>query len=256
MNAFQTQLRVIFALTLREINAQQQTLMYGYAWALVDVVLTIGGLLVMKLAIRAFNPAGMAPATFIVTGIIPWYIFHHGYSIPYSALARNKRLLTFPIVTELDIIVAAGLQLLLTYGIIFVVASVVASALENSPPPPQPLAVMLLVLSSWLCGILFGCVLLPLRRLYDPIDKFLHFFLRFGMILSGVFVPITFFPEYIWPYLSWNPMLHVAELIHTYWFSVYHTPIGSSSYLMESLLGLTVVGLLCERYVRWRLPEA
>ena len=254
MNAFQTQLRVVFALTVREINGQQQNLMYGYAWALVDVVLTIVGLMVMKLAIRAFNPAGMPPATFLVTGIIPWYIFQQGYGIPTTALARNKRLLTFPIVTELDIILAAGLQVLVTYGIMFVVGSIISSAVENAPPPPSPLEIMLLVLSSWLFGLFLGCIFLPLRRLYEPIDKFLGFFLRFGLLLSGVFLPITFFPEYIWPYLAWNPMLHVLELIHSSWFASYHSPIASTSYVIECLLGMMVVGLLCERYVRRWLP--
>jgi capsular polysaccharide transport system permease protein len=256
MSVLQTQLRVISALAIREINSQQQNLMYGYAWALVDVALMIGGMLLMKVAIKAFNPPGMPPAVFIVIGIIPWYLFQHGYDAPRSAVARNRRLLAFPIVTELDIILAAEVQLFILYGIMFVICSTIASVFEQSPMPQQPLVIMLFFGAAWLFGIFLGLMLLPLHRIYPPMNKFISFFLRFGMILSGVFIPITFFPEYIWPYLTWNPMLHVEELIKTYWFTAYHTPVGRSAYVVECILGMAVAGLLCERYARWRLPEA
>jgi capsular polysaccharide transport system permease protein len=255
MNVLQTQLRVISALTIREINSQQQNLMYGYAWALVDIALMIGGMLVMKLAIKAFNTPGMPPAVFIISGIIPWYLFQHGYDVPRSAITRNRRLLTFPIVTELDIIVAAEVQLLVLYGIMYVICATIASAIEQSPMPRSPLAIMLLFFASWLLGVFFGLILLPLHRIYAPMNKFLSFFLRLGMFLSGVFLTISFFPGYVWPYLTWNPMLHVEELIKTYWFSTYRTPVGQSMYVVECLLGMAVTGLLCERYVRRRLPE-
>jgi capsular polysaccharide transport system permease protein len=254
LSTAQTQLRVISAVAIREINSQQQNLMYGYAWALIDVAIMVGGLLVMKLAIRVFNPAGMPPATFIISGVIPWYLFQQAYELPDRAIARNKRLLAFPVVSELDLILGAALQLLLTYGIMFVIGTTISSALEKAPPPISPLAIMLYFLATWLFGLFFGFMLLPLRRLYPPMEKFIGFFLRFGLLLSGVFMPITFFPEYIWPYLDWNPMLHVEELIHTYWFTAYHTPVGSSVYVVKCLLGMAALGLLCERYVRRRLP--
>lgn len=256
MAMLQTQLRVISALTIREVNAQQQNLMYGYAWALIDVALTIGAMLVLKLAIKAFNPPGMPPAVFIVIGAIPWYLFQHGYDAPQRAITRNRRLLTFPIVTELDIILAAEVQLLVLYGIMFVICSTIASAFEQSPMPRVPIAIILLFLAAWLVGVFFGLMILPLQRIYPPISKFISFFLRPGMILSGVFIPISIFPEHFWPYLTWNPMLHVEELIKTYWFNTYHSPVGQSTYLVECLVGMAVTALLCERYVRWRLPEA
>lgn len=256
MSVLQTQLRVISALAVREVNSQQQNLMYGYAWALIDVALTISGMMIMKLAIKAFNPPGMPPAVFIVIGIVPWYLFQHGYDVPRTAINRNRRLLTFPIVTELDIILAAQVQMLVLYGIMFVVCSTIASVFEQSPMPWSPMAIMLLFLAAWLCGVFFGLMLLPLQRIYPPMNKFISFVLRFGMILSGVFVPLSSFPEFTWPYLTWNPMLHVEELIKAYWFRTYHSPVGQSGYVVECLLGMAVAGLLCERYVRWRLPEA
>jgi ABC-type polysaccharide/polyol phosphate export permease len=52
----------------------------------------------------------------------------------------------------------------------------------------------------------------------------------------------------------WNPLLHIEELIRTYWFTSYHTPVGSPAYVAECLLIMTFLGLLVERYVRRRFP--
>jgi capsular polysaccharide transport system permease protein len=196
----------------------------------------------------------MPPATFIVTGLIPWYLFSDAYGLPNKAITRNRRLLAFPIVSEFDLILGAACQQLVTYGIMFVLGTTISSAIEGSPFPRAPFAIMLLVLSSWLLGLFLGLALMPINRAFEPIEKFIGFFMRFGLLLSGVFLPITFFPEFIWPYLDWNPMLHVEELIHVYWFPAYHSPVASTTYLIEWLGGLAVLGLLCERYARLRLP--
>src|ERR1700722_14249960 len=112
-----TQLRVIGAIAIREINAQQSTLMYGYAWALVDTGLAVLGLLVLKLVLRGFNPPGLPPATYILSGALVWFMFQHMYALPAQAISRYKRLLSLPLVTELDVVLAASIQIFTTYSI-------------------------------------------------------------------------------------------------------------------------------------------
>lgn len=248
------QIQVISALTIREIQSQQAQLVYGFGWVIFDAVVSFGGMLVMKLAIRAFNPPGIPPITFLVSGLIPWLMFSAIYHSPDGAIARNRKLLVLPGVTELDLVLGCALRILLTYAILFVPAAVIASYVENVPFPRFVLGIFLLFIATWLMGIGFGFVLMILSRLYAPALKFTGFFLRFSLFFSGVIVQITMFPSYIWPYLSWNPMLHIEELLRTYWFTSYHSPIGSPTYVAECLLGMTFFGLLLERYARHRLP--
>jgi ABC-type polysaccharide/polyol phosphate export permease len=53
--------------------------------------------------------------------------------------------------------------------------------------------------------------------------------------------------------MTWNPILHINELMKTYWFQNYNTPIGSPAYVMAWILGLGFVGLSLERFIR-RVP--
>ena len=56
-----------------------------------------------------------------------------------------------------------------------------------------------------------------IQEIYCQADA-LHF--------RNVFV-ITASSTWLWPYFTWNPVLHCAELMRSYWFTVYTTPVGS-----------------------------
>jgi capsular polysaccharide transport system permease protein len=254
LKLLKTQFDVVKALALREIQSQQANLAYGYGWVLFDITLSFIGLLILKLVIRAFNVPGLPVITYLVTGLIPWFLFSSAYIAPAAAIKRNQRLLSLPGVTPLDLVLGSSLQLLCTYGLFFLVAATVSSFYEKSSFPHFPLGVILLFLSCWLIGVSFGLVLMVLTRLYAPAGKFVGFFMRFAMITSGVVISIKMFPESIWPYLSWNPMLHVEELIRVYWFPGYASPVANPAYILECVVVLMCAGLLLERYVRRRLP--
>lgn len=249
-----TQFRVVSALTIREIQSQQVSLVYGYGWVLFDALLSFAGLLIIKLAIRGFNTPGLPPITFLISGLVPWLMFHATYAAPDGVIKRNKRMLLLPMVTELDLILAASIRIFVTFSVLFVALATVAAFYEHTSFPRFPLGIFLLFVCMSLMGISFGIFLMILTRLYAPAAKFTSFFLRFAMIISGVIFQITAFPESIWPYLTWNPMLHIEELLRTYWFYNYHSPVGSPTFVVESLIAMTVLGLLLERYARRRLP--
>ena len=254
LKLIKTQFDVVKALTVREIQSQQTNLAYGYGWVLFDIMLSFTGLLIMKLAIRGFNKPGVPPITFLVSGLVPWLMFHATYRAPGGTLSRNKRLLSLPGVTPLDLVLGTSFQIICTYGLFFVVGATLASFYEKVPFPHFALGIILLFICCWLMGISLGLVLMLLARLYAPAAKFVNFFMRFSMILSGVFLSITFFPESLWPYLTWNPMLHVMELLRVYWFNGYASPVASPAYIVECLVVMVCAGLLLERYARRRLP--
>src|SRR5215469_11291810 len=108
------------------MQSQQANLAYGFGWVFFDAFFGFAALLVMKFAVRGFNRPGVPPFTFIVSGLIPWMMFQASYALPASVIARGKKLLELPMVTELDLVIAAALRVFLTYSILFVVLGVVA----------------------------------------------------------------------------------------------------------------------------------
>lgn len=253
---FKSQLRVIHALALREIQSQQASLVYGFGWVFFDAFLGVAALMIMKFAIRGFNRPGVPPFTFLVSGLLPWMLFQTTYHAPPGAIARGRNLLQLPIVTELDLVFASALRIFVVYSILFVVLAVLAAIGDGIGPPRFPLGVALLFLNMSIMGIGFGFVLMCLNRLYSPAGKFTNFFLRFMLLLSGVIFSITMFPPTILPYLLWNPLLHSEELLRIYWFSNYQTPGISALYVAECSLVMFFFGLLLERYARRRLQPS
>ncbi|HEX4160446.1 MAG TPA: hypothetical protein VHY79_18410 [Rhizomicrobium sp.] len=254
LKLIKVQFQVISALALRDIQSQQANLVYGYGWVFFDAVSAFAGLLILRIAIKGMSRPGVPLIMFLISGLIPWLMFGACYRLPDGAIKKGKNLLLLPVVTELDLVVASAVRTFLTFTILFVVFAVIDSFYEDVPFPRFPLGIGLLFVCMSIMGVSFGFFLMVLNRLYAPAGKFVGFFLRFATIFSGVIFQVTMFPPTIWPYLTWNPMLHIEELLRTYWFYSYQTPIGSPLYVAQCLFGMTFFGLLLERYARRRLP--
>jgi capsular polysaccharide transport system permease protein len=236
------------------MQSQQANLAYGFGWVFFDAFLSFAGLLILRIAIKGFNRPGVPIIMFLISGLIPWLMFGACYRLPEGAIKKGKNLLLLPIITELDLVLASAARIFLTFAILFVSLATIDSFYENVPFPRFPLGISLLFICMSIMGVSFGFFLMVLNRLYSPAGKFVGFFLRFSTIFSGVIFQVTMFPPSIWPYITWNPMLHIEELLRTYWFYSYQTPIGSPLYVSECLIGMAFFGLLLERYARQRLP--
>jgi capsular polysaccharide transport system permease protein len=247
-------LRVVKTLTIREQQTSNANYSGGYACALLEVCLTLGVLMVMKTFLRVFNPPNMPPVLFLLLGGIPWFTFHNTSSQVAGSVMHRRNYLLLPNVTPMDIIIAKALSLLCTYGSIFVVALIGCTYFESAGEPRFLAGAILIYLLAWVLGIGFGLALMALVRVFPPGLKLVSPIWRIGILTSGVYFTITTLPAADWHYLTWNPMLHVSELMRTYWFTTYQSPIASPAYVVECVCGVLFFGLLLERFVRRRVP--
>jgi capsular polysaccharide transport system permease protein len=236
------------------MQASNSGYVYGYAWAIAEVCISLTALTILKVFIHALSPPAMPPVLFLLLGGIPWFTFHNTATGMLQVVSQRRKLLQLPHVTPMDIMLAKGVTTLCTYGSVFIVALVVADYFESGGVPRSAAGLVIIYLMSWIMGMGFGLTLMPLVRVFPPALKLLSVVWRFGLILSGVYFTISAIPPNDWFYLTWNPMLHVCELMRTYWFSSYQTPVGSPFYVGACTTGLLILGLLLERYVRLRVP--
>jgi capsular polysaccharide transport system permease protein len=249
-----TQFNVLKALTIHNLQGQMSGYKYGFAWLILEPLVFIAG---FRLARKFFgglaSPAGMTPLMFYVLGVFPIYLCFAGIKT-FTIPASRSKLLAFPRVTELDLTLAAILASFAIYFLLFWLVAVGVSNYENVWPPQNILEIMLALMGSLIIGTAVGLFFSGLVRVFPPMKQFVGY-LNFAVrMASGMFFCITMIPITVWPYLTWNPVLHLTEMTRDAWFESYVSPIASPAYVAECALGLLLLGLLVERYMR-RIPK-
>jgi capsular polysaccharide transport system permease protein len=245
-----TQMSVITALTLREIYRETAHFSWGFAFQLIEPAVYVAVVSGVHVYIHNLLPAEMTPLLFIVLGVVPEQTFRLTCLSIDNIIRANQQLLSLPRVTALDIVFGKGLQLLITHTLIFCLFAGGTAYYEHVGFPREPLGVYLSFVGAWWIGFSFGLILVPLNRVYPPIERLMLPIIRLIFYTSGLYFTITDVPSWAWPYLTWNPLLHVHELLRTDWYHTYKTPIGSPFYIICVCTVMTFIGLAWERYTR------
>jgi capsular polysaccharide transport system permease protein len=248
-----TQLNVIVALTIRDLQSLMKSYNYGFAWALLEPIMFIGLMRVARSAFKGLTPPDMPPTTFLIVGIIPFYLYVASVSAVYKAVAEPDNMLQFPRVTPIDLAISSALSDFCIYITIYAVFLIPASIYEHVFPPENGLKVIAVVITMWVMGVALGFVVGTAARVFPPIKQFVGYYNLVNRMAGGMLFVITMFPSVYWPYLTWNPILHCSEMIRDGWFVTYTSPVADPMYVFYCILGLLLLGLSLERYQR-RVP--
>jgi capsular polysaccharide transport system permease protein len=247
LKALKTQLNVVAALTIRDMQRARKSLKYGYAWSFLQIAVTI---VFFRLIMSATGlaPAGMGATTFLIQGVFITLTFLATLSA--SSKASRRGLCILPRVTPLDLFLAKGFLVFVNYSILFWAFAIPAAIYDGDWPPENPLGVQAILIANWLLALGLGYAINTVASFFPAILEFKKFFVKPMRYISGMFFVISSFPTWIWPYLTWNPVLHCSELMRSYWFTVYTTPVGSLPFVLMCIAGLTLLGLSLEHYMR------
>lgn len=251
-SALTVQGRVIYALVMREVHTLYGNTRLGYLWALIQTGFGIGIFWGIRTIIGAHAPHGMSMPVFLLCGFIPWHIFRDTVARCMKAVSANQALLTFPQVTELDLMIA---RLIVVWGTQLVCAIVIlsiAAALEQSMELRHPGTLAATLFFAPILGIGTGLVFASLARLWPTLDKLVPICLRILFFASGVFFSVSRFPSRLSDILLLNPMMQIIEW-QRYGFSHSSTaPIYSVTYIAVWCFCTLCLGLLLESYARGR----
>ncbi|ABM29596.1 ABC transporter permease [Nitratidesulfovibrio vulgaris] len=246
------QCRVIAALILREVHTLYGNTKLGYLWAVIQTAFGIGVFWAFRELMGAHAPHGTGMAVFLLCGFIPWYIFSDTVNRCMKAASANQALLTFPQVTELDLmlgrlVVVWGTQVL-SAGIILSVAAACGQAVELR----DPASLTATLFFAPLLGLGLGLIFASLARFWPTLDKLIPMCLRILFLASGVFFYVSELPGRLANILLLNP---VAQLIEwqRYGFSASSAaPAYNIVYISAWCATSLSIGLLLERYARRR----
>lgn len=235
-------LRVLFALTVREMSTTFGQSWGGYFWAIAE---PLGGILLLSLifgiALRT-PPLGTSFMLFYASGYIPYNTYRVVSSEVTASLRSNRGLLSYPVVTMLDAVLSKFIFSTLTMLLVMVIlyGSILATL-------GQPVNIDFgLVALAFFLGALFGlgvgalnCVLFTFFPVWRSIWKILS---RPKFILSGVLFLYEAVPPGMQELLWFNPLAHVIGLMREGIYGGYHPDYVSVPYVVGVSVSLFVTG--------------
>lgn len=250
--ALATQGRVIHALMLREIKTRFGKHKLGYFWAFVEPVMFVVILALIFNVIGRESPGGMQLTLFLATGIMGFVFFRNGFQFTMMALRMNRALMTFPQVTPFELVIARAVLEFVTLFCVFVLLfSVYGFVTNQSISVEDPLAVFGALVVANLIGTGSGILCSTLVIKFPSVQELVgSFIIRPSFFLSGIFYTADMMPEEIQPWLWFNPVLHVTEMIRSGFFVEFESDFALPPYPVIFGLVMVFLGLLVLRAMR------
>jgi capsular polysaccharide transport system permease protein len=236
------QLRVLAALVVREMGTRFGRSTGGYFWALAE---PLGGILLLaiafSLALRS-PPLGTSFILFYATGMIPFSMYRTMSSGVAGAIKSNKGLLTYPVVTVLDAVLAKFLLNFMTITLVGIILfSSIVFGLGLHVNLDLAAAALALAMASVL-GLGIGtlnCVLFGFFPTWKNVWGVLN---RPIFILSGIFFTYEMVPKAFQAVLWWNPIVHIIGVMRSGFYGTYEASYVSLPYVIGIGLGTFVLG--------------
>ena len=251
-SALTVQGRVIYALVMREVHTLYGNTRLGYLWAIIQTAFNIAVFWLFREFLGAHAPHGMGMAVFLLCGFIPWYMFRDTISRCVKAVSANQALLTFPQVTELDLMLARCIVVWGTQLVCAVIILSIAAALGQPLELRHVDSLAATLLFAPLLGLGTGLVFASLARLWPTLERLVPILMRFLFFASGVFFQVSELPARFSGSLLLHPVAQLFEWQRYGFFASSSSPLYSIGNVTAWCLGSLCLGLLLERYVRGR----
>ena len=243
------QLNVIRALYYRELLTRVNKSQFGIIGLYFDPLANILVLLLIFGIRRGFAPIlEIDLVLFLGIGIITYTVFRSISLRSINSFQANKALFTYKRVKPIDTIITRTILEMLCLGIVFFFIVMGYSIIRET----WFVVDLPLILFSFTCiSILsfgLGLVLMVAGYRYPILLTIVPILIRPLYFLSGVFFSIQNLPQWLKPYLSWNPILQAIELSRKGFSEKYFLdPLISANYLFFFVLVTLTISLYIYR---------
>lgn len=252
MKQLRTQMRVIFALILREARVRHGRARLGYTWAIVEPVLMISFLTVLFTQFRAATGPDGNFALFFATGVLAFQAYRNTSTYICNAFSANRQLFNYPMVKPID---AALARLILDgsthFFVIFLVLCFQIIFLNANLPndiPHMLLAILLLMSLAFGAGLCLAVA----RRFSQAVFNVYLIIMGPAFFVSCVFYSLASVPKEFRDLLVYNPLVHGIEGFRTGYYAVYAHADVDLFYLFTWAAVLNFLGWVSERVTRFK----
>jgi len=255
VSALKVQLRVLYALILREASLRLGPYRLGHVLVLAEMIWGTAFLGFIRALLEQPPPYGTSVVFYMFSGMFPYTLYRTLHTRVAAAVDANRALLSYPVIRPLDTLLArAGLEstFQLTAFLIFYVTFV---WLGYAGFPAHPVELLAAMAATILLGFSMGITGMVLASLWKPWATIDSMIAKVLFFVSGVFFQIEFMPPHIREFMLLNPLAHAIEWIRYCLYPGYFTQVLDRGYLLAWGVIGTVFGLGMERLLRARLLE-
>lgn len=244
------QMRVIQALTARELMTRFGRENIGFLWIMMEPLLFAGLVGLAWSIVRGPISPEISIFAFVVTGYIPLTFLRHSFARSSSIFVANSALLYHRQIKVLDFILVRTLIEVTGAMMAYVFAGIVL-AFFGLFPFPADIGALVLGWGVYIFCVLALCTILaPLSEISDVVEKLVPVSIYVSIPFSGVFNLAEWLPADLRETLMWSPLVSGMELMRYGLFGTAVTPY----YDLEKAFGLSLVfllvGLILTRRVR------
>lgn len=255
IKSFKIQLRVIYALLMREIITRYGRHNIGFAWLFVEPMLFTLGIAILWSLIKDTHSNAISIIPFAITGYSTILCWRNSSGRVAHAIEANIGLLYHKNVKVLDVFLARIFLECIGATISFITLMSVAILFNVIPLPYDFLAMVY----GWVLLIWFSIALAltmgSLFQLSEVLDRLWHAFTYLMFPLSGTAFLVDWLPTNFQKFVLYIPTVHANELIRFGYYGDLIKTYHSVPYLIEFNMVLTFVGLLLVRYVSRKVEE-
>lgn len=208
---------VVFAMVLRELQVRFGARRLGGVWTVVEPGAYVVVLMLLYAGVRQRVVQGMDLPVFLLSGVVPFFLFRDIWTDLMNALEANRGLFSYRQVQLVDAWLArAFVNVLISASVLLLIGAVLAFWGGYDLRVHQPLQWALV----WLIGLTLafglGTVLCVLFEAMPEVQSVVRVANLPLYLLSGVIVPLHRLPPTILDWLALNPWLHVMEYMRAF----------------------------------------
>ena len=228
---------LLYFLTWREVSIRYKQTLLGFAWAVLQPVLTMVVFTAFLGRVAKVPGDGVPYSVFAYLGILPWSYFSGAVSRSATSLVTNQNLLSKVYFPRLLIPLSGTLSALVDFAIAFGVLIVLMFWYGLVPAPTALLYVPLVVLTAATAtGI--GMWLAAINVRYRDVQHAVPFLVQIWMFATPVVYPLTMVNARWRPLLALNPMTGIIEAYRS---SMLGRPIDWTGLATATLLSMAAL---------------
>jgi len=242
-SSFKIFLAVLNALFLRELSMRFSSGRMGIFWTFFEPFFQILVFVIIKIILFGSKENNFDFAVFLALNFTAFNLFKNIVIKSIASFKANKALFLYKQVKPIDTIIARSMVevfiSLIIISIFLLIGFFFNFDLVMKDLSMVTLGFILLIIFS----IALGLFLAVINVFIDSVSKLINFAMTAMMFSSAIFYTVDILPIDLQNLLLYNPLTHLMEMIHGYYFYALDDNLVSYDYIILWTLSLLYMGL-------------